>query len=513
MRLYLSGSNPYVHVDEHNTSVYSISFNNNDYYQQMIAYYKRYNKNPQQFPQYKDWEDVVLPEKDTENIPHLIDVNGTCLYKYSNNLLEEAYIQAVQPSIPTELYPIATRYIDSSGNYYIERPPFQVDIDYKIGGASSRTKRRVTDKKIWVPWTLFIFNPDNMGNARMLFSHKSLTHESDVYVTGYLPNLYSDGNICYSNSLNTIPDIDPNTKLSIAQVYALMINEYFAGSWNADLGNTWQSIYTYYYSLITKHYPDDAHLYPQMTRLFCPSNETIKSVFSPKSSVYKIFNSPQLANRTNHITYLDYMYFHEYILTMLTTFSLQDILALVEEVSGVYTNFIDPEHKYHSNLLSRIDNINQKNFYLTGDFAKLKEEISVNLSNSHYRSNVQRVVNNFSSFPVLHCIPSEYTSLQTKILIYNDQYFVDNYYLRVNMFQNYSAAILSELPPLKLFSLLDKIVQDINNGLPISDSMYCYDVKSDQVHVVPYSLETYKRIVTDYSNSTLDLSGYINDKV
>ena len=250
-----------------------------------------------------------------------------------------------------------------------------------------------------------------------------------------------------------------------------------------------------------------------MTRLFCPSNETIKSVFSPKSSVYKIFNSPQLANRTNHITYLDYMYFHEYILTMLTTFSLQDILALVEEVSGVYTNFIDPEHKYHSNLLSRIDNINQKNFYLTGDFAKLKEEISVNLSNSHYRSNVQRVVNNFSSFPVLHCIPSEYTSLQTKILIYNDQYFVDNYYLRVNMFQNYSAAILSELPPLKLFSLLDKIVQDINNGLPISDSMYCYDVKSDQVHVVPYSLETYKRIVTDYSNSTLDLSGYINDKV
>jgi hypothetical protein len=101
------------------------------------------------------------------------------------SIIEEAN-KGLQSSLSSETYPIATRYIDSYGTYYIERPPFQANVDYKMGGAHSRTKRKLTNTMVWIPWTIFVFNPKTQKSA-MYFSHKSLTNMDDVYFVSCEP--------------------------------------------------------------------------------------------------------------------------------------------------------------------------------------------------------------------------------------------------------------------------------------------------------------------------------------
>jgi hypothetical protein len=139
-------------------------------------------------------------------------------------LIAQANNNSTTPVI-SDIYPIATRYIDTNGTYYIERPPFQTEVDYKIGGASSRTKRKLTNIKIWIPWTLFVINPKTQKTA-MYFSHKSLTNMEDVYFATYLPNTYQDGSICYSHSISSMPEYNEFSSLSVSQLYAFYIKKF-----------------------------------------------------------------------------------------------------------------------------------------------------------------------------------------------------------------------------------------------------------------------------------------------
>lgn len=513
MSLNLVHNNDYVYVDEHNTSIYSIGFSNNINYFQMFSYYKRYQKDSSYFNTYDLWKDVNLPSNPHDNIPHLFDVNLNSVYKYSNQLLEDAYNQAVLPAIPAQLYPIATRYIDIYGNYYIERPPFQVDIDYKIGNANSSTKKRVTDKKVWVPWTLFIFNPENMGNARMVFSHKSLTHDSDIYISSFLPNNYSDGSICYSNSLNTIPDIDPSAKLSISQIYSLMINEYFAGAWNSDLSNTWSTIYNNFIRHVFRFFPEDKHLYPQLNRLFLVTNEDISKILPSNSKPYKLL----MANEKyiERVMHLDYPYFHEYILSALASFSLQDVLALVEELSTMYLSYITPDHKYYNKFQANygFGSLHTGTFNYVGNFASLKATVQDPSSDFRSTNLSDKILNRLSSFPVLNSIPSDYSFFKTNILLYNSNYEVDHYYLRYDSNFSYCNNILSDINETSFFKLMNTIIHDLQSNVSISDNMYCLDAITQQIHVLPYSFDLYKKIVSDSTISQINILEYINDKV
>ena len=512
-------NNPYVYIDESKTSTYSLDFSNNAYCSQMSAFFKRYERNSDYFQEYDIWKDVVLPEDSFKNIPHLFHVNFTSLYSYSNTLIDSAYKQSLSPTIPTQLYPIATRYIDSSGNYFIERPPFQVDIDYKVGGASSSTKKRVTNKKLWIPWTLFIFNPQYMGSAKMYFSHKSLTNQSDIYVSPYLPNTYTSGEICFSNSLNSIPDLPSYSTLSINQIYSLMINEYFAGSWNSDLSNSWMNFYSNFFKPIFANFPEDIEIYPQAKRLFDPSNEDIAQALPPSSKTSK-----QLLNyapKINRLSCLDYQYFHEYILSMLATFSLEDILALMEELSNVHIAVTDPDHKYNISLpvRSMIHRFySEREFSHINTFSFIKQSLNVlNYRNHSTHSSPQRILNQLSSFPVVYSLPSEYNSSHTNILIYNnsDNFLsVDSYFLRYDASFNYSHYCFNQnVSAVDYSRIINKVIQDSFNGVTIQEKMYCFDFLTKQIHVLPYSFELYKQIVTDSSNSQIDILGYINDKV
>lgn len=60
---------------------------------------------------------------------------------------------------------------------------------------------------------------------------------------------------------------------------------------------------------------------------------------------------------------------------------------------------------------------------------------------------------------------------------------------------------------------MNMIIEDYRNGISISQNAYCYDLKSQTFHVIPYSIEIYKQIVTDYTQSQFHISEYAHDKV
>jgi len=249
------------------------------------------------------------------------------------------------------LYPIATRYISRNGTFYIERPPFQAQIDYKPAYASS-PRKKMPPKTVWIPWTVFAFNPKYPSSSpRMYFSHKSLTSYDDTLLCTYLPNTYPDGKICYSNSLDEIP-IESDC-FNISSMYAYMINEFFAGAWNADITSSYFNIYSYLvYPLINNNKQDILETIPMFTELFSPSEHRIveSGVLSNNkiNNFYKSYNSdPKKFYRLYGD--LDSPYFHYILLSILSTFSLKEILDLQEEFSHVINSINSEENSIYKN--------------------------------------------------------------------------------------------------------------------------------------------------------------------
>jgi len=133
-------------------------------------------------------------------------------------------------------YPHSVRYISNNGTLYIERPPFKVQLNFVAAKAGS-SKAPLPQYEIWVPWTitelpLLSKNTANQ-NIRLYFSSSPLeTLEDSKYIPCLLPNSYTDGNICFSNSLSEL-DIEHS---DINYIYSMIVNEYMSGGWNLDLG-------------------------------------------------------------------------------------------------------------------------------------------------------------------------------------------------------------------------------------------------------------------------------------
>lgn len=143
-----------------------------------------------------------------------------------------------------ELLPLAVRYIDRYDNYYVERPPFKININYKNDRAIINTKERVEDLQMWVPWTIMTIpssfaNNFDVNKIRMLFSYKSLEKSTDLYISSFLPNSYSDGRICWSNSFNSVSSLDTTKNdikpFDLTYWHSLIMNDYMMGGWNSDL--------------------------------------------------------------------------------------------------------------------------------------------------------------------------------------------------------------------------------------------------------------------------------------
>jgi hypothetical protein len=141
------------------------------------------------------------------------------------------------------LYPIAVRQILESGYVAIERPPFKISVDFRLGQSSSSASK-LKKVEIWVPWTLTFINPtyvnrhENINhNVYIYLSDGSLDQMGErKYIRCPFPNSYQDSHICFNNSLSTLP-VDQLSSLDIPTIYTTVFNDYFSGGWNSDLWN------------------------------------------------------------------------------------------------------------------------------------------------------------------------------------------------------------------------------------------------------------------------------------
>lgn len=176
----------------------------------------------------------------------------------------------------TSLLPMAVRYITKDNIYVIERPPFQLEVDFRLGSAHSGNAK-MPPVKIWVPWTVMIFHPNLLMNGdfnqvRLYFNSGPIDSLDQPLVPCFYPNTHSDSRICFSTSLNDFNDVLDLSQIAegnIGYIYNYVFNNYMMGGWNSDLT---QNLFENFYRL-------------NRDQIFIDNNcPTIKLFLDPSSS-------------------------------------------------------------------------------------------------------------------------------------------------------------------------------------------------------------------------------------
>lgn len=523
----------YVTIDPLYTNSYSISISCDPLFNEIICTSKNHSgdhadlSNSRYFYNYIDqWKHLPVTQITDKNSLPVINLSIQTRASLDTSILIEEANKSLDSNLFSDTYPIATRYIDSQGTYYIERPPFQANIDYKMGGAQSRTKKKLTDTMVWVPWTLFVLNPKTQKSA-MYFSHKSLTNMDDIYFATYLPNTYQDGSICYSSSIYNMPEYSTFSSLSVSQLYSFYINEYFAGAWNADLSNPWSSLFYRIHTIIHSFFPEDEHLYPMMFKLFNPSDDELKKVFGSKISYinYMISARQTITQRTASEKIANYSLLqncdnaqsHHYILTMLSTFSLQEILDLLEEYACIRNLIMqNPDHPYCSKV-NRYYFSNSDSFQYYGTFSQIVA--ASNSSNPHSSStesiaDLPEVIKKVAS---KRGISSPYNYIDARVMIINNVSDTSSWAFSSRAIADISHPfyyVAQNFTDLEYKKLLDKIISDYSiDPHTCSNSLYCYDFLTKEIYVIPYSVETYVNLLEMSIKDKLDIVGYSNAEI
>jgi hypothetical protein len=150
---------------------------------------------------------------------------------------------------PDNLYPIAVRYIGVNNVYVIERPPFKVSVDFKNARAAYE-QDQISPVEIWIPWTVMILPWNDIiagdpSSVRLFFNDGPIQSLEDKLIPGYLPNSYSDGRICWSNSFNNLLsqlNVSGPQSVDINYLYSSILNDYMMGGWNTDLNFSYQAL-------------------------------------------------------------------------------------------------------------------------------------------------------------------------------------------------------------------------------------------------------------------------------
>lgn len=411
-----------------------------------------------------------------DDIPILLKGGLTKSGEVPVSQLNAQYRKALHFSIPDSFYPIATRYISSSGYYVIERPPTQIAIDYKIGGAYSQTNKRLEGLQIWIPWTIFIFNPFNPNQYRFYFSSKSLSSMEDNYITPYLPNTYASGDICFSNSLNKLPQDSLPDPHNISLMYSIIYNDYFSGGWNSDLNNPWSVLFN---QLQSRYFINQENIdqfkenYPTLAALFFPSKESLGSLL--RHSYYR--NIYNFSNQTDYPYYksiyhdLDSKRFHHVILTVLSSFDLPQILQLVDEAIVI-------SHEIYSKQKSTSSSLRSLGYYCE-NFAKISSTIDQSTQDYHsytdlFQISLEKSMQIVSSQPNVNQYISEfyeYNFLLTNI-DYSEFGYVNHNFAKGTYANAYVNRYLSSDLQRSLF---ETVINNINSNIHTKDTVYILD--------------------------------------
>jgi len=134
------------------------------------------------------------------------------------------------------LLPMAVRHVSSDSTcYIIERPPFQIPVDFSVSKSYKhrKTVKALNDAYVWVPWSVSKISVTNHGiQFELYFNDKSIDSVSDYLIPCYFPNC-SSGAVCMGQDSPHSVGLTPDS--SILDLYNFYFNSYFAG-WNSDLG-------------------------------------------------------------------------------------------------------------------------------------------------------------------------------------------------------------------------------------------------------------------------------------
>jgi len=138
--------------------------------------------------------------------------------------------------------PIAIRGIEND-TYVIERPPFKTSVRLSSLRANKVKGEASILCEVWIPWTVSILTMPTEKNPipslRMLYNDGPLSSYQDNLITPWTPNFHHTGDICLgqttANFMDAVSQKIINPK-NVSEIYHYLINDYFNGGWNLDLG-------------------------------------------------------------------------------------------------------------------------------------------------------------------------------------------------------------------------------------------------------------------------------------
>jgi hypothetical protein len=188
-------------------------------------------------------QDMTIILKDEVDYDPIRLSSVTCHYVVPTDFVFKQQQQLQFRSLETNILPLAVRYVDKSGSYYVERPPFKINVSYKNSRAIINSPV-IDGISIWIPWTLTLIPPSFVYNyspssVKIYYSYSQLKDSKTIYFSPFLPNAYSDGKICWSNSFVNLLANDrvrhEPSAFDLRYWHSMMMNDYMLGGWNNDL--------------------------------------------------------------------------------------------------------------------------------------------------------------------------------------------------------------------------------------------------------------------------------------
>lgn len=326
----------------------------------------------------------------TDDIPILIDASTTLSYETSTKDVLNFSRKASRPKSPSEIFPIAVRYISKDGTYFIERPPSEISIDFRNGSRAGTN----FPKKIWIPWTLMAINPMNLSRPKLYFSSSPLQSMDSKYIPSLLPNTYADGALCFAGSLNGMhANNNQENKNDIRWLFSSMFNEFISGGWNTDLGPNIS--FLYYFNDLSEKVKEK---FPMISKFFSVTcDEIVKA--NPHIRKSSINGLVQIRGRyTSRVNQFKYMFL------AMSTFTLEETLAFYEEIELISPNQIASDIISFDNIVHYSDDIVKP----ISKFANLQNAIRSNLIANDIKMNdlvsgqqnrIQIILHNYSNQP------------------------------------------------------------------------------------------------------------------
>ena len=212
-----------------------------------IKYFRQSDSNHHSLVALDAWQVRLRKDSSSEDVKKINSVSFK-VFGNSHKFYYSDFIKAIQqtPNYVSELtsapLPIAVRAIQNN-TYVIERPPFKTSVRL-TGARAARVKKEASVLcEIWIPWTVSVLTMPTESSGypslRMFYNDGPLSSMEDPLITPWTANFHYSGEICLGQTSANFMDavanniIDP---LSVTQVYHYLVNDYFNGGWNLDLG-------------------------------------------------------------------------------------------------------------------------------------------------------------------------------------------------------------------------------------------------------------------------------------